>query len=62
MKIWIKRALRTFLQAALGFVSANALLYFTDINGSGYTAACGIATAAVAAGVAAVMNMKEDKV
>lgn len=60
MKNWLVRALRTFLQAAVGFASANVVIYFANI-GEGETASalCGLVTAAVAAGLSAVMNMKE---
>lgn len=60
MKNWLARALRTFLQAAVGFASANVVIYFTNIEQSQTESAfLGLLTAAVAAGLAAVMNMKE---
>lgn len=60
MKNWLKRALRTFLQAAVGFASANIVLYFTGITYSEFSSAfMGLATSCIAAGLAAVMNMKE---
>ena len=60
MKNWLVRALRTFLQAAVGFASANVVIYFTNIEQSETASAfLGLVTAAVAAELAAVMNMKE---
>ena len=60
MKVWLKRALRTFLQAAVGFASANIVMYFAGITYSEFgSALCGLTTSCIAAGLAAVMNMKE---
>ncbi len=60
MKVWLKRALRTFLQAAVGFASANIVMYFTGITFNEFgSTICGLATSCIAAGLAAVMNMKE---
>lgn len=58
----LKRAVRTFFQAFFGFVSANAIVSFQSAEGlSLKTVAVGLITSAVAAGAAAVMNLKEDK-
>jgi len=61
MKNWIKRALRTFLQAFFGFISANAIISFQSASDflEAKTIALGLVTAAIAAGAAAVMNLKE---
>lgn len=61
MKPWIKRALRTFGQTAIGYIAVNAAV----IDWSGdwavlKTALVGLGVSAVAAGVAAVMNLKEE--
>lgn len=56
MKLWIKRALRTFAQTALGYIAVN--IAATDI--SVRSAVTGLAVSAVAAGLAAVMNLKEE--
>ena len=68
MQEWLKRALRTFLQAALGCIAAGLTSAFT--NGFSFTdsdavksTVFGIIATAVAAGLAAVMNMaKKDGV
>ncbi|HBE13644.1 MAG TPA: hypothetical protein DCY74_05680 [Clostridiales bacterium] len=66
MQEWVRRALRTFLQAALGFIAANMMLYVTNMGDfSNFsvvrTSIIGLATSAVAAGIAAVMNMNFTK-
>lgn len=60
MKESIYRAVRTFGQSFVGFISANAILYFSgSLSGDELkTAVCGIITSAIAAGLAAVMNIK----
>lgn len=61
MKEALYRAARTFIQAFAGFISANAVIYFSsDLDFDGIkTALCAIITSAVAAGLAAVMNIKK---
>lgn len=60
MKIWIKRALRTFLQAAVGYlVVAVPAVDFSGDGKAVKTALIGIGVSAVAAGLAAAMNLKE---
>ncbi|MBP3300628.1 MAG: hypothetical protein J6M34_03900 [Clostridia bacterium] len=60
MKEWLYRALRTFGQAALGYLAANLLATVTEVgteDGSVLkTALLGLFAASVAAGLAAVMN------
>lgn len=57
MKTYIKRALRTFLQTAIGYISVN--LATVDITAK--SAITGLAVSAIAAGLAAVMNYKETE-
>ncbi len=57
MKTWIKRALRTFVQTAVGYISVNIVA--TDLTAR--SAVIGLIVSAVSAGVAAAMNYKEDK-
>ena len=60
MKTWIKRALRTFIQTAAGYIAVNiAAVDFTDTSVT-KTAVVGLAVSATAAGLAAVMNLKEE--
>ena len=55
-KTYIKRALRTFLQTAVGYIAVN--IATTDLSVK--SAVLGLAVSAVAAGVTAVMNLKEE--
>lgn len=60
MKPWIKRAIRTFLQAAVGY--AAIALPAIDFEGDGLKATLvGLGISAVSAGLAAVMNIKEGQ-
>ena len=60
MKPWIKRAIRTFLQAAVGY--AAIALPVIDFEGDGLKATLvGLGISAVSAGLAAVMNIKEGQ-
>ena len=49
----LKRAFRTFIQTALGYVITNVTLALGGL--------IGLAVAAVAAGASAVMNLKEGE-
>lgn len=61
MKVWIKRAIRTFAQTAVGYITVNLVTVdFTADTPVIKTALIGIAVSAVAAGMAAVMNFKEE--
>lgn len=54
------RAARTFLQAAVGFIAANVVVYLSGMDGSSRavkSAVAALITAAIASGLAAVMNM-----
>ena len=53
----VKRAVRTFFQTAIGYVAVN--IAATDLNVK--SAVLGLAISAVSAGIAAVMNLKEEK-
>lgn len=61
MKEWAYRALRTFLQSAVGYiVIALPNVDFSE-QSKAKTALIGIGVSAVAAGLAAVMNINTDK-
>lgn len=61
MKIWLKRALRTFFQAFVGYISANLMLQIGNTTADGVkTVVAGVVASALAAGVCAVMNIKEE--
>ena len=51
----VKRAVRTFLQTAIGYIAVN--IAATDLTVK--SAVLGLAVSAVSAGLAAVMNLKE---
>lgn len=61
MKEWAYRALRTFLQSAVGYI----VIALPNVNFSeqskAKTALIGIGVSAVAAGLAAAMNINNDK-
>lgn len=60
MKTWIKRAIRTFIQTAVGYIAVNiAAVDFTDTSIT-RTAVVGLCVSAVASGLAAVMNVREE--
>lgn len=61
MKTWIKRAIRTFIQAAVGYIAvAVPTLDFSGDTSTVKTALIGLGVSAVAAGLAAAMNIKEE--
>jgi hypothetical protein len=61
MKEWAYRALRTFLQTSIGYiVIALPNVDFSE-QSKAKTALIGIGVSAVAAGLAAVMNINNDK-
>ena len=61
MKTWIKRSYRTFMQTAVGYIAVNvATLDFTEDGEVLKSAVIGLGVSAVAAGIAAVMNLKEE--
>ena len=65
MSEMLKRAARTFVQAAAGYLSANLVVVFASgevLNGDYIkTAVAGLLMSAVAAGLAAIMNMPRRK-
>lgn len=60
MKEMIMRSLRTFFEAAVGYLAANIAVAFVD-NGENTdilkTAVIGVLVSSIAAGIAAVLNM-----
>ena len=61
IKEMLIRALRTFFQAAVGYLAANIVLIKWDDPGVAKTTALTVITAAVACGLAALMNMPVGK-
>lgn len=61
MKELLLRALRTFIQAAAGYVTANCVVYLSggEMSGGAFkNALYALVCAAVASGLCAVMNMR----
>ena len=60
------RALRTFLQTAIGYVLTNITLYFSGVNFADNdvvkNALIGLAISALSAGASAVMNIEKGEV
>ncbi|MGN0457718.1 MAG: hypothetical protein ACI4IL_01935 [Eubacterium sp.] len=55
----IKRALRTFIQSAIAYITVNAVcINFSETEGGVKSALIGLAVSAVSAGIAGVMNME----
>lgn len=65
MKEWLYRALRTFLQAMLGYLAANLVATVTQIDaGDGKmltNTLLGLLASAIAAGIAALMNREKKE-
>ena len=62
MKNWIKRAVRTFVQTAIGYISVNVVAVdWTADRSVIKTAIIGVGVSAVAAGLAAAINFVEDE-
>ena len=55
-KEWLRRAVRTFIQTAAGYISVNIVT--TDMTVK--SAVLGLAVSAVSAGVAAMMNLENE--
>ena len=55
-KEWLRRAIRTFIQTAAGYISVNIVT--TDLTVK--SAVLGLAVSAVSAGVAAMMNLENE--
>lgn len=61
MKNWMKRALRTALQTAIGYIcAALPAVDWTQDKAAIRAALVGIGVTAVSAGIAAVMNLEEE--
>lgn len=61
MKNWIKRAIRTFLQAAVGYIVVSLPTVDWKDGDILKTTLVGIGVSSVAAGCAAVLNFIDDK-
>ena len=62
MKNWIKRAVRTFVQTAVGYIAVNIVAVDWSADRSVIKAAVvGVGVSAIAAGMAAVMNYFDDE-
>lgn len=57
----IRRALRTFCQAAIGYIAANIALIEWDDAGLAKKGVIALITAAVACGLAALMNLPKGE-
>lgn len=61
MKNWIKRAIRTFAQTAIGYAcTAVVAVDWTSDRAALKAALVGIFASAIAAGISAVMNYLDD--
>ena len=57
----VRRALRTFVQTAIGYLAVNiAVVDFSADKAALKSCLVGLGVSAVSAGVSAVMNLKED--
>ena len=62
MTNWIKRAARTFVQTAVGYITVNIVAVDWSADRSVIkTAVIGVGVSAVAAGLAAAINFVEDE-
>jgi hypothetical protein len=62
MKNWVKRAIRTFVQSAVGYVAVAvpAIDWTSSGRATLKTALVGLGVSAVSAGISAVMNIMDD--
>ena len=63
MKEMFRRAVRTFVEAALGYVTANVVMLMAGQSfekGAAVNALAALITASVASGIAAVLNMPKS--
>lgn len=61
MKNWVKRAIRTFIESALGYVAvALPSISFSEDVSAVKSALVGLGVSAFAAGIAAVLNYADD--
>lgn len=57
----VRRALRTFLQTAIGYLAVNvAVVDFSADKSALKSCLVGLGVSAVSAGISAVMNLKEE--
>lgn len=57
----VKRAIRTFFQTAIGYLTVNvAVVDFSADKAALKSCVIGLGVSAVAAGISAVMNLKEE--
>lgn len=57
----VRRALRTFLQTAIGYLAVNiAVVDFSADKAALKSCLIGLGVSAVSAGISAVMNLKEN--
>ena len=62
MKNWIRRAIRTFVQTAAGYIAVNAVAVdFSADRAVIKTALVGLGVSAAAAGLAAAMNYADGR-
>ena len=62
MSNWIKRAVRTFIQTAVGYIAVNAVTVDFSAEWSVLRAALiGLGVSAVASGLAAIMNYNKKE-
>lgn len=62
-KNFVKRALRTFFQTAIGYITVNiTLVDFSNDKSILKSTLMGILISAISAGIAAIMNLKGDNV
>ena len=60
-KNYIKRAIRTFCQTAIGYIAINLpLIDFTENNNIIKSTIIGLGVSAISAGLSAIMNLKEN--
>lgn len=60
MKNWVRRALRTFIQAAVGYACVALPAIDWQDKGALRGALVGLGVSALAAGISAVMNYLDD--
>lgn len=60
-KNYVRRAFRTFVQTAVGYIAVNIAIVDFNADGQALKAAViGLCVSAVSAGMSAVMNLKEE--
>ena len=63
MKEWLRRAIRTFIQTFIGYLSVNLVTAIAGITDKVEfkTALIGVIISAIAAGLAALMNLSSNE-